>query len=107
MPNTITVSKNVIALSAMDSDYLWTESLPSHVHGIPVFTLMFRAGGTSANTLVLRDGSLTGPIFLSVTLANDVTDTFPFVGAILSPVMVIANCTFTSGALWSICFGRN
>lgn len=107
MANTITVSKNVIALSVMDSNYLWTESLPSHVHGIPVFTLMFQAGSISANTLILRDGSLTGPIFLSVTLAADVTDTFPFVGALLSPAMVFTDCTFTAGGLWSICFGRN
>jgi len=107
MANTITVSKNVVALSAIDSNYLWTESKPGNVNGLPVFTVMFQAGGTSANTLVLRDGSLTGPIFLSVTLANDVTDTFPFVGAILRPVMAIADQTFTSGAIWSFCFGRN
>jgi hypothetical protein len=107
MANTITYSKNVIALSAIDSNYLWTETLPSHVNGIPVFTIMFSAGITSANTLVLRDVSLTGPIFLSVTLANDTTQTYPFVGALLSPVMAIADQTFTSGAIWSVCYGHN
>jgi len=107
MANTITRSKNVISLSAMDSNYLWSESLPGHVNGVPVFAVMFRAGGTSANTLILRDGGTTGAIFLSVTLAATVTETFPLVGAILRPAMLYSEQTFTTGAMWSFLFGRN
>ena len=107
MANTITPGINVVALTVMDSDYSWTESKPGHVNGVPIFTIVFRAGGTSANTLVLRSGSLTGGIFLSVTLAADVTQTYLFGGAILGPCMVFTDCTFTAGALWSFCFGHN
>jgi hypothetical protein len=106
MANTITVSKNVIALSAMDSDYQWTENLPSHVHGIPVFAITFTAGITSNNTLVLRNGSLTGPAFFKVVLAANAFETFLFGGALLQLCMEYTDCTFTSGATWSFLFGH-
>ena len=107
MANTITPGPNVVSLTAVDSDYLWTESLPGHVNGVPIFAIVFRAGNTSANTLVLRDGSLTGGIFLSVTLALDVTQTYLFGGAILRPCMEFTDCTFTTGHLWNFVFGHN
>lgn len=107
MANTITKSKNVIALSAIDSNYLWTESLPGHKNGVPVFVISFTAGITSNNILVLRDSSLTGPVFLTITHATGVGDTYLIGGAMLSPVMVVADCTFTSGATWSFLYGRN
>jgi hypothetical protein len=90
MANTIVYTKNVVALSA-----------------IPVVTITFTAGITSNNTLVLRDGSITGPIFLTVIHAANAFDTFLIGGAVISPVMVVADCTFTSGATWSFLYGRN
>lgn len=107
MANTITRSKNAITLSAMDSNYVWSVAMPGYPNGVPVFAIAVRAGGTSANTLIVRDGSTTGPIILSVTLAADTYDTYLFGGCPLRPSMLYSECTFTTGALWGFVFSHN
>lgn len=106
MANTITLSKNGIMLSAIDSNWLWSDSFPGYDNGIHVVTIVFKAGITSDNTIILRDERTTGPQLLAVTHATGVMDTYNYHGALISPVLLYSEQTFTSGALFSICFER-
>lgn len=106
MANTITRSKNAVQLSSIDSNWLWSDSFPGYDNGLHMVTVVFETGITSNNTLILREGSTTGPQILGVTLANDSFDTYFFHGALLRPVMLFSEQTFTSGATFSICFER-
>lgn len=106
MANTIVRSKNAVQLSAIDSNWLWSGSFPGYDNGLHIVTVVFETGITSANTLVLRDGTTTGPQLLGVTMANDLFDTYFFHGALLRPVLLFSEQTFTAGATFSICFER-
>ena len=61
MANTITKSKGMLNLSALDSDWLWSTTYPGHLQGIPIWSIAIKAH--AAGTIcILREGSLTGPI---------------------------------------------
>jgi len=74
MAITTTVGRNLLTIKWSDAaaDWVYTTEVPQFGPGIKVKSIQFNPSAAS-DKLVIRDGSLTGPIRFDVTCA-DVTD---------------------------------
>jgi len=93
MANTITKSLHGLSLSAMDANWLWTESWVAS-NGVKLARIYLKAG-SGTDVLQVRDGSTTGPIIAYISTAATLgVDMF---GGKFQPVIVYSECTFSTG----------
>ena len=99
MANTVTRYGPVLALTAMDSDWDWLDTLSgsSYLAGMNVGSIQFKPGATD-DVLIIRNGSLTGPPIVSWK-AVDAYDYKVFYchGTKLKPFIDYSECTLSSG----------
>jgi hypothetical protein len=83
---------------------VWTDTLPGDTAGIRVFSIILMAAG--ADTIVLRSGSVTGPIwFKYVTTAAEYA-VLPIGGALCMPAMSAADQSADSDSMITIVYEK-
>ena len=102
MANTIVKSRQAVTLSAIDSDWSLLESFPGR-HVFYIAGIQFFAAGV--DTLILRDGSITGPVIFKYTSTAAHNINLAYLGLPCVPYYDFSECTI-SGATTSftVCF---
>ena len=100
MANTVTRDGMFLTLSAIDTDFLYTDLWSGRV---PIISIDFQPAAAT-DKCVIREGSLTGPIIFSRDLDSDgVWESGGLVkyfqGQPIMPCMVVANGSYDAAAL--------
>jgi len=99
MANTVTRGGLFLTLSAIDTDFVYTDLWSDRV---PIQSITF-VPAAATDKCVIREGSLTGPIIFSCDLDSDGTweGFYPMVygGMPLMPCMDISDGSYDAGAL--------
>jgi hypothetical protein len=104
MANTIVVGRNCVHLTAIDTDWTFTDSYAGCVNGVRVHSIMVSAAG--ADTIVLEQGSVSGPIFFKRVFSG-AGSTFDVLGEpLLLPVLDVSDGSYTAGTIVSIMFSK-
>jgi len=102
--NTVSRSGNVITISSIDSDWLWSDTFPL-LAKVPVIAIFFK-GAAADDACVIKEGSASGPAFFDVKV-NDSYDQRQglYGGAKLRPVLDYSAGTYTAGSTVTIILG--
>jgi hypothetical protein len=84
-----------------DNTWKWADDNPSNPRIVIPYVVFYAAG---TDTLVLRNGSITGPIFLAYTAAAAGAYLIPTYDIKASPVFVPADGSYTLGSYFSIIY---
>jgi len=102
---TVSTGGYFIKLSAIDSDWTWTETMTSTVYknGIPVWAIIFQPGAAN-DVLVIEDGSDAGPYIFPPVLAADTTNgkILYLNGMMCKPVLDFSDSTISAGGTVTI-----
>ena len=98
--NTVAVQGNIIAVSAMDSDFRIADAITSgHLGaGWKLVSIEF-FGGALNDRLIVKNGSDTGPVLMDRYIVDDIkySTTKYFFGAKLNPLIDFSACTLSAG----------
>lgn len=103
MANTVTRGGQFLTLSAIDTDFVWSDlwaTIP------PILSIQF-VPAAATDKLVLREGSLTGPVFMSEDLptAFEPTCQKVFMGHPIKVCMDVSDGSYNAGAMVIIHIG--
>jgi hypothetical protein len=95
--NTILRTGPVVHISAIDSDWLWSDTFPQ-LANIPVQSIQFN-GAQQADRCIIKEGSAAGAILFDFT-ADDIYDQHPLIlnGVHLRPVLDFSAGVFTTNS---------
>lgn len=97
--------RNLLTLQAIgDVNWSWLDSFPGNRMGLRIYGLVVMLAG--ADTFILRDGSLTGPIWFAITTTGAYYNTYMFNGVLLRPVMKATDQTVNSASKATILFEK-
>ena len=97
--NTITKVGNIVTISAIDSEWTWTDTFTTAISGIRVEGIIFKPGAAD-DIFVIKNGSTSGPQFMPVKCENEYdTRYLPLRGAMVKPYFDYANSTVSVGAV--------
>ena len=95
--NTVTLTDNVITISAIDSDWTWTDTLSRMTAGVKVVLVRFNPGAAN-DRLVIKQGTAAGAELVNL-LATDTEARLQYLfGATVKPMLDYSDCTLSSGA---------
>lgn len=100
MANTTTVSGNVVEITGLDADWIATTDLSTRTeHGpVKVTSIQFSPSATG-DILIVRDGSITGPVMFHVKCTADTDQRVKYFHAFdCNPAIDISECTFGTAA---------
>lgn len=98
MGNTINKVGKFVELSALDSDWTWTETFPGALNGIAIEYIAFLAIG-DGDKLSIKEGSATGPHIYPPRCVKAQGPLDPlYVNGTCKPVLDYDKGTFSSGA---------
>ena len=89
-----------IELTALDSDWVWTDTFPGALNGIAVDWISFSVGATATvDVCSIKEGSATGP---SIFPRQPLAATSPahivyYNGKSIKPVLDFSACTLSAG----------
>lgn len=98
---------NVVTLQAFgDNNWTWLDSFPGNRPGIKVLGIVIMAAG--ADTFILREGSVTGPIWFKNVATGAEVKYVPIslTGLMLRPVLKMSEQTLDAGSMYSILYER-
>lgn len=96
MANTLLSDGNFINISAIDSDWKWSDALASSKDFMKLQYVLFLPGQASEK-LVLKNGSDGGPVFLQWTASSDADQQFfEFHGMPCQPVLDYSAGTYAN-----------
>jgi len=97
MANTVLRTGPVVHISAIDSDWLWSDTFAS-MNAIPVHSIQFN-GAAQADRCIIKEGSAAGAIFFDFT-ADNVYDQHPLYlnGLQMRPVLDFSAGVFTENS---------
>jgi len=102
--NTVNHVGNVIEISAIDSDWTWTDTLPERSDGIKVKSIQFNPGAAD-DVLVIEEASASGPRSVYFKCADTtVQKTKYFDDVKIKPFLDESDCTLSEGATVIIIF---
>jgi len=106
MANTFTKSSFCLNISALNSDWLWSETWPGHDRGVPVWSIHFLAAAANDKCFI-KDGSLTGPIVfhrLAVAIGDQVPSYFG--GGLIRLALDFSDGTYNAASVVIITLDR-
>lgn len=105
MATTVTYSQNVVSITGIATNsWLWSTTFPGNLPGILVHSIVCYSA--AADTFVLRDGSLTGPIWFKVVTAGAASATYLIGGVLLRPVLTIGDQTANANSIYTILYSK-
>ena len=99
MANTVTRNGPIIALSAMDSDWDWLDTLTgtSYASGVNLMSIQFQPGAAD-DILIVRNASLTGAPIVAWKCADEYDYKVYYChGTKYKPYIDFSECTLTAG----------
>jgi len=104
--NTVTVSGNVISITAIDSDWSWDDDFPNHLAGLRISSIQF-VPGADDDRAIIEEGDDSGPeAFDSDTCSINQPRIKYFNGTQLRPVLDFDAGTYSTGAKVIIIIGN-
>jgi hypothetical protein len=91
-------SGRVIALTAIDADWTWTDSFPMEIDGIDVAEIVFTPGAVANKVAILDQNASGGHLFPAVIVGEvmPVKICFP-PGTLLKPFIDFSECVLAAG----------
>ena len=101
----MTTGKNVLLIGSVGAvDWLWTDALPGNRAGIRIYAITVMLAG--ADTIILREGSLTGPVWFKYVSTGAANEVIYFGGVLQRPVMVASEQTMDPGSKFAIVYEK-